>query len=429
LDISTPNAPKLLWKIDHNTSGFNELGQSWSQPKVMYSSLNIVNGVAKPMLVFGAGYDTGKDNPGVGVDDSKGRGIFMVDAYSGSLKWSVTPNETSSTNSQFSDFTDGITGSVAVLDSDSDGIADRFYAADTGGNIWRIDMPGDSPFSASTPWTVHKLAELGGTSLTNDRRFFSEPSIVRTFISDTTEISSIDQQGQATVKVLKQERPYEAILIGSGDRTSPTSSHSEDKFFMIKDPHINTASFVSSPTGQQVALPNVITASQLYNYTNNPFGNFVEPLSASQKSAKEQLEIDVSRKKGWFVDFTTAGEKSTAEAIAINGVAYFTSFTPADNSGLSSSCQLADGSGKLYAIDLALGTTVYDWRTWDISSGIPDTPSIIITQDTVSPCVSNCDDIQDDPMNNVATIKLLAGRIIPLDFSLKTARSYLYVTE
>ena len=429
LDISTPNAPKLLWKIDHKTSGFDELGQSWSQPKVIYSSLNIVNGVAKPAVVFGAGYDTGKDNQGVGVDDSKGRGIFIVDAASGTLKWSVTPNEASSTNSQFSGFTDGITGSVAVLDSDSDGITDRFYAADTGGNIWRVDMPGNLPFSASTPWTVHKLAELGGTSLTTDRRFFSEPSIVRTFISETIEINTIDQQGVATVKVLKQERPYEAILIGSGDRTSPTSNTRDDKFFMIKDPNINIASFVSSPTGEQLALPTAIKASQLYDYTNNPFGNFVEPLSASQKSVKQQLEIDVSSRKGWFVNFATAGEKSTAEAIAINGVAYFTSFTPADNSGLSSSCQLADGSGKLYAIDLALGTTVYDWRTWDISAGIPDTPSIIITQDTVSPCVSNCDDIQDDPMNNVATIKLLAGRIISLDFSLKTARSYLYVTE
>ncbi len=429
IDISNPNAPQLLWRIDHNTSGFNELGQSWSQPKVAYSTLNIVSGEAKPVLIFGAGYDTGKDNQGVGVDDSSGRGIYMVDAYTGSLKWSVTPNASSATNSQFSGFSDGIAASVAVLDSDSDGIADRLYAGDTGGNVWRVDMPGNSPSSANTPWTVHKLAELGGVTLASDRRFFSEPSIVRTFISDTIKTTSIDQQGLPIVSISKQERPYEAILLGSGDRSSPTSRDSEDKFFMIKDPHINTTSFVAAPTAPQLALPAVITTAQLYDYTNDPFGGFVEPLSAAQQAAKEQLEINVSNKKGWFVDFTDSGEKSTAEALAINGVAYFTSFTPADNTGVSSSCQLADGSGKLYAIDLALGTTVYDWRTWDISAGIPDTPSIIITKDTAAPCVSDCENLQPDPMSNVATVKLLAGRIIPLDFSLKTARSYLYVTE
>ncbi|TWX50667.1 pilus assembly protein [Colwellia hornerae] len=426
MDISDPDLPKLLWHIDADSPGFSHLGQSWSQPKIGFSALNLdANGALKPVLFFAGGYDTTKDNLSVGADDELGRAVYMVDAATGTLKWSLSPEVTTEINTQFTDFTDSIPSSLATLDSDSDGLTDRLYFGDTGGNVWRIDMPGNNPFSGITPWTAFKLGEFGGTTHATDRRFFSEPSIARTFISDTIETTSTDVNGVSTTVITKQERPYEAVLIGSGDRSTPAASDTDDKFFMIKDANIITTSFVASATHPQRLIPAAILATDLYDYTNNPFG---QTLTVANR---QTLEINVGNKKGWFIDFLGDGEKNTASAIVINGVAYFTSFTPAAVSADANSCELSDGSGILYAVDLAFGTTVYDWRTWEIAAGIPDTPSIIITKDPqepVDPCSENCPP-EDEEGEVIATIKLLAGKIIPLGISLETSRIYLYVTE
>jgi len=428
LDISDPDKPELLWHIDASTPKFTHLGQSWSQPRLGYSAVNIVNGKPKPVLFFAGGYDTTKDNLSVGSGDTLGHAIYMVDAATGTLKWGISPEDTSDTNTQYTGITDSIPSSVATLDSDSDGLTDRLYFGDTGGNLWRVDMPGNNPFSGTTPWTIFKLAELGGTTHETDRRFFSEPSIARTFISDTIETTTVDADGNSTKVITQQERPYEAILIGSGDRSTPAATDTDDKFFMVKDGNIISTSFVTSPTHPQLAIPSPILATDLYNYTYNPFGGTLTT------AARQSLEIAVGNKRGWYIDFLGSGEKNTASAIVINGVTYFTSFTPAAASADADSCELSDGSGILYAVDLAFGTTVYDWRTWEIAAGIPDTPSIIITKDPPEPkepCTEDCppDEDEEEEDEIIATIKLLAGKIIPLGISLETSRTYLYVTE
>ncbi|MEI8640869.1 hypothetical protein P4S68_06465 [Pseudoalteromonas sp. Hal099] len=50
-----------------------------------------------------------------------------------------------------------------------DGYIDRLYATDTGSNIWRVDMPG----SDKNSFSHYKLAELGSSLATQDRRFFT----------------------------------------------------------------------------------------------------------------------------------------------------------------------------------------------------------------------------------------------------------------
>ena len=50
LDVNNPNSPKFLWKIDNTTTGFSELGQTWSNPTAVSS----VAGYSNPILVFGA---------------------------------------------------------------------------------------------------------------------------------------------------------------------------------------------------------------------------------------------------------------------------------------------------------------------------------------------------------------------------------------
>jgi len=420
LDISIPDTPKLLWHLDSSTPGFSELGQSWSKPKIAFSELNIVNGVAEPVLFFGGGYATSKDSAGVGSADSVGRAVYMVDAKTGTLKWSMSPATSSSTNTYFTG-TDSIPSAVGVLDSNGDGLIDRVYTGDSGGNVWRIDMPGGTPSSSAEPWTVFQLAELGGTTDINDRRFFSEPSIVRTIISDTKSTSTTDTNGVTTTMVTRQERPYDAVLIGSGDRSTPLNTSTQDKFFMIKDENITTKSYTGSANA---IIPTKILATDLYDYTNDPFGQTLT------SQARDALEIAVSSKSGWYIDFTGSGEKSTAAAIAIDGFAYFTSFQPA--SGSANSCQVDPVSGFLYSVDLALGTKLWINNVQEAdtkiltTTGTIETPQLIITDPGVPSdpsCTSNCN-------KTLSEIRILAGKIIiPLGITIDTWRTYMYITE
>jgi len=356
LDVTNPDEPEYMWEISPSTNGFEQLGQTWSQPVVTYSKINIVDGEPKPVLIFGAGYSIAKDAPGPGNHDIIGQGIYMVDAETGNLLWSTTSEASNEKNTQFDEFTDSIPSKIAILDSDSDGFVDRLYTGDTGGNVFRVDMPAATPFDDDEPWTIFKLAELGGDTNENDRRFFNEPTVVRTFFTDTVRTTI---EGSETV--VSQERPYDAILIGSGDRSTPTALDTNDKFFMLRDENIITQSFITN-----VPTKIVFDDSHLHDFTDNPYGS---------TSNSQNLDLEVSQKSGWYFNYST-GERSTASALVVNGEAIFTSFVPGTASG--SSCSLTTGNGFLYAINLFDGTTSYDTRRTLITSTIPDTPILMM---------------------------------------------------
>lgn len=298
MDVTNPAVPKVMWTIEGGSGDFSELGQTWSQPKVILSKLNTASGKGKPTLLFGGGYDTVKDAKSVGgksSPDNQGKAIYMVDAQSGALVWSLAPaGDTTFTG------VDSIPASVGSLDSDGDGYTDRLYAGDTGGNVWRVDMPG----SNKETFSVFKLASLGnggGTDGTqaNDRRFFNEPDIVRAYITETINSGKKDADGKDII--VQQDIPYDAILIGSGDRTNPIGTDNDDKFFMIKDIHIKTQKFTPSSLP---AIPNTITLSDLADYTDNPFGQVLTT------QERETLSLEVSLKMGWYIDFEQSGEKT-----------------------------------------------------------------------------------------------------------------------
>tara|TARA_R110001583_G_scaffold1152_16_gene9604 strand:+ start:12605 stop:16147 length:3543 start_codon:yes stop_codon:yes gene_type:complete len=419
LDISDPNSPSLMWHIDANTAGFGELGQSWSQPKIGFSKLNIVSGVAKPVLFFGGGYDTSKDNVGVGAADNVGRAIYMVDAQTGTLKWSIAP---SNATTSFAG-TDSIPSSIAILDSDGDGLVDRLYTGDTGGNVWRVDMPSDDP-TGSEPWSVFKLANLGGDTNLTDRRFFNEPSVVRTFITETIESQVTAADGSTSLVTVNQEIPYDAVLLGSGDRSNPLGTDTDDIFFMIKDKNIITQTFSGSSTPP---IPSAIThsalSSDLYDFTDNPFGIVSD-------EGRQALSVAVSKKSGWFFDLKQDGEKNTSSAIVINNTVYFTTFTPPNLVQNQVSCELPNGQGWLYGVDLALGIKKFNWAAEDTNNR-EDRISFISEQFLGSPTLIVIpNDDGDASTIDEAVGNLIVGRkIISVGFNLTTMRTYLYVTE
>lgn len=415
LDISIPDSPSLMWHINADTDGFSELGQSWSQPTVGFSKLNIVSGAAKPVLFFGGGYDTSKDNDGVGSDDNVGRAIYMVDAETGSKKWSMAELNA---DTSFSG-TDSIPSSIAILDSDGDGLTDRLYTGDTGGNVWRVDMPGDI-----ASFSVFKLASLGGDDHANDRRFFYEPAIVRTFITETIESQVTDTGGNTSTVTVHQEIPYDAVLLGSGDRSNPLGNKTNNAFFMIKDKNVITQTFSGASTpSTPVAITHSNTSSDLYDFTDNPFGTVSD-------AGRQALSVAVSKKPGWFIDLDQAGEKSTASALVINNTVLFTTFTPPDFQQAQVGCEVPSGQGWLYGVDLALGIKKFNWSAEHdttrgdtvipINSQFPGTPTIIVIK---------YDDGDPTTIDEAKGYFDIEGQIFDGGFTMNTVRSYLYVTE
>ena len=409
IDISYKDKPpKLLWHINDSTEHFSELGQSWSTPKVVKSVINVENGKAKPVLVFGGGYDPAKDVAGIGEEDNSGRAIYMIDAETGKHLWSITADD--------ADFAikDSIPTPIATLDSDSDGYVDRLYAGDTGGFVWRVDLPGTD----TSKWKPTLLASLGSESVeAEDLRFFAEPTIVRAIFEETFEFTeTID--GESVTTVHRTQKPYDAILLGSGDRTSPLSSKTEDWLFMIKDENIITQTFET--------VPDKIIKTQLYDYTDNPF----EGLEKGSQAFND-LAINVSMHKGWKLKLVGKEEKALTKPEAIAGVAYYSTFIPA--AVQEDSCELDGGTSAVYAVDLALGVKIYDQRVINHTGTIQDVLTLISVPDPENP-----DDGDDDTTSPKSKeLKLILGDAETLcdangncdGLRLKTMRTHLVIAE
>ncbi|WP_406664370.1 hypothetical protein [Gallaecimonas sp. GXIMD1310] len=404
LDISNPDSPSRLWRIDNTSAGMSELGQTWSVPVIAH-----IPGHTGPVLIFGAGYDPATDS-GAATSATSGRGVFIVDAKTGALVWSATPAATSATNLQVP-FTASIPNKVAALDSDRDGLIDRLYLSDTAGNIWRVDMPSAQPFGTN-PWTVYKLASLGGTSGTaTDRRFYSGPTVVQTQYTQTVTTTVTNPDGSTSSQVTTQLLPFDAVLLGSGKRPDPLGTTVSNKLFMLRDTNIVTRSATASNT------PAPITLANLYDMSGQPF------TSTMTAADRQTQELALGSSEGWFFDLTHTGEKALSTPLVIDGVAYFTTFTPPGVPDPNSDTCLIPGMGRLYALDLHHGFNAYNWGVVDIPGKLPDTPVVHAGVDA----------------NGDSVIRIIGvGRVdtpdgprptLPINVSMAPSRIYYYVGE
>ncbi len=361
-DITNPDKPSLKWMINSDSPGMSNMGESWAQPVITkipgWPVGNTNPSTAKPVLIFGAGYEpTNKDGTGVGARDTKGKGVYIVDADTGKLvHFFGDPAGASGTN--LPGIIDSVPNSVAILDSDNDGLTDRIYATDTGANVWRIDMPSPAP-KGSLPWTGFKFADLGGNSTTSDRRFYSAPVAVQTIITNYSEVSTTIN-GKTSTQVTSQKLPYDAVVIGSGLRPSPSSTSRNDMFFTLQDRNTVSRPFNGSST---FPTPAPLTINDLYNIS-------------SGSPETQQEKINFSKKRGWYYGFGTSGEKSLSAATIIGGRVIFTTYVPG-NAAASNQCLIA-GRGNLYSFDLHWGRKTYTRIALDMGERVPDTPQLVI---------------------------------------------------
>lgn len=341
LDITDPDAPSFMWKIDKDTAGFGELGQTWSTPA---TGMLQYGTSPRPVLIFGGGYngddggdnlgDLGKDaanrGGGTGTDDDEGNAVFVVDAETGALVWKAVrggSNGYSSASLSFThtDLADSIPTELAAADMDGDGLVDRLYFGDTGGRVWRGDLHG----SDRANWSLTVLANLGrhyDNAASNDLRFFNRPDIV-----PTRDIDGI----------------YDAVLLGTGDRENPTDTSVQNWFFAIKDRSVQSG---TPPT-------TVIEPTDFADLSVDCFAD----------NSCDDTTLDKLSAAGWRISLADAGEKNLATAVTSGGTVFFTTFVPNAPVG---SCELSEGTGFQYAVSLQQAEPVFNYNLANDLSGI-----------------------------------------------------------
>lgn len=316
-DVTNPDNPALMWRISNTMAGFSELGQTWSEPKIVkLKGKSVIDGTTQTQqaLVFGAGYDaTQEDKPtGSARTVAMGRGVFVVDAATGAKISLLSPPEGVQGYSFAAD--------VTPLDTNGDGFVDRVYAADTGGNIFRFDAVQTAEIGTADYWKTYRIATVG--DIANDggadaRKFLFAPEVVP-FRDDG---------------VLKT-----SILIGSGDREKPLAN---------KKPN-GTPNALACPAYYSDAYYGTPVTDRLFGIIDTvQVGVDEATVNASPIVMADLLEVNAdsnnlasfsldSSYKGWNIrlknDPTAIGtpgeEKTVNQARVIGGVAFFATNTP-----------------------------------------------------------------------------------------------------
>ena len=295
-DASTPTTPSLKWRqgcpnLTNDTgctsADFSGIGQTWSAAISLKSAGYTSGSTALPMLIFGGGYDTCEDGSGTSDLNTctapKGNKIFVLDANNGSLLKTFSTDRS-------------VVGDVTVVPNSITGLAEYAYAADTGGNIYRITIGSAAPAS----WTIMKIASLGCSTTdcpggVANRKFLFAPDVV-------------------------VAPDYNIILIGSGDREHPLLTHTTtisvaNAFFMIKDNPVN-ATWWSSETA---------------NCQSQALACMTSLLAIDPDSTVLPTDEQLNAKKGWYMPFGTGDhdkEQVVTSAVAVFGVVTFSTHTP-----------------------------------------------------------------------------------------------------
>ncbi len=306
-----PEAPRLLWKVGcpnnlaYQTEpttggfarrqlhgGFEDMGQTWSSARPFKSEGYVIPATPtpKPMLIVGGGYDTCEDLDPVSADckaNGKGHRIYVLDAAAGTILKEFTTDR-------------GVVGDVFVINDTVSGFAKWAYAADLGGNIYRIS--GDSanePIGDSDPsdWTITKVAAVGCATpadCADNRKFLFMPDIVE-----------------------KNGTYY--LMVGSGDREKPLgpdedgnpywpSAYGTDNyFFMVMDKPMDPDWLESEDTNCSTEV--ICLDSLLAIGAEDPDPTLLE------------------EKKGWYLELNEH-EQVVTSGITIFGTTTFSTHTP-----------------------------------------------------------------------------------------------------
>lgn len=285
LDVSSPASPRYMWRISSTESpsgvntDYSELGETWSEP--VFTKGFVESGgqdVTKIAALVGAGYDNSSEDTEPAGSSTKGRGVYAVEIAT--IAGGVPSFSTSGfkiwgyANAQNPSITKPFPTQLSVLDINGNGYADRVYAGDAGGGLWRFDIGSN----LTSSWSGRKIFQSNpGADSSSGRKVFYKPAV-------TLEVG------------------YELLFFGTGDREHPTSGAAVDRLYAVKD------------TGQTVTKT-----------------------EADLSDATSSASVNIAPTYGWMVKLNAnSEEKVLAPASVFGKVAYYTTFTPATTANICS---------------------------------------------------------------------------------------------
>ncbi|QQX84808.1 pilus assembly protein PilY [Cupriavidus necator] len=320
LDVSDPSKPTLLWKRSNADTYFTEMGQTWSDLRVAK-----IRATRDPVLIFGLGYDPDANDPVIQQKATMGRGVMVLNAVTGVVLWQAGPSAvTGDTGLNVPEMAYAMPANMAIIDSDRDGYIDRIYAADTGANIWRINISDADPKN----WKAGLLAALGGTGA-DARKFLYAPDVVPPPVGTNP--------------------AYDTLMIGSGDREHPFDTSIRNRYYMIRDYHelnaMRGTAIVEGALGSST-----VKDGELYDAT----ANLVQQGTAEQMA---QANAALTAASGWYIVLGT-GEKVVSGSTTLSGTVMFGTNTPKVAS--PNSCTGDLGVARIYQLNYLNGAAIAD---------------------------------------------------------------------
>ncbi|MFL6674797.1 MAG: pilus assembly protein [Massilia sp.] len=301
LDVTSPGAnPTFKWRAGcpnlTNDTGCTDqmsaIGQTWSTPSVAfikgYSETN-------PVVVMGGGYDSCEDadTSAPACSGKKGGAIFILDAFTGAVVRSFETER-------------AVAADIAMVDIDNDGMPDYAYAADTGGNLYRVDFVSGATSPVKrlpVDWTKRTVARTAG----GGRKFLFAPALLAT-------------------------KGYVYLAIGSGDREHPLYEQYPyagvtNRFYVYKD---DLALALASPVQDLDAL---------------------EDYSAKDDCGTPPV-LPSNGLKGWFMNLTAngKGEQTVTSALIAGGMVTFSTNRPIPPA--AGTCSTTLGEARGYWVNL-----------------------------------------------------------------------------
>lgn len=373
MDITKKSTPKILFTITFAglssatsgksaITGFERLGQIWSKPvaakiRLTKGSSTTKNTAPTDVLIFGGGYDMRyeeDDYVPTSVSPAQGNAIYMIDAKTGELIWSVSKEANSSskvTSNINANMLNSITGGITVLDRDNDGLMDHIYAADLGGQVFRADFE-NARIEQFGFAAVNSFANKGVTRILNaapaDKKLayrFYESPVVSFFRRES---------GPDNGKL------FAMVNVISGNRSAPLSTLRDNNAFAnrvygIIDNDVTHADLFKSGFTKTI---NNLTEAKLVNLGDEIpkiASQTTDPTRKAKKEAAIAAMIGKSQsggtaaipasKNGWYYPLTRFDgynnvryNKGIGNSVVINNLLYTSVYNPDKIYGNTASC-------------------------------------------------------------------------------------------
>ena len=317
-DVTTPDSPRLLWRVGCSTAGctwngddFSDIGQTWSMPRATkLRGINLDTSVSppveKPVVIFGGGYDACEDDDKTAslastcTSAAKGRVVYVLDAATGEQVMSFKHANMG-----------GVIADISLADTNHDGIMDYAYAVDLSGNVWRMSFT-DALAIATADERLTRIAYTADSS--NPRKFFNAPSVL----------------------------PYQGkvyLAFGSGNRERPLPANYpyredvEDRYYVFLDDPADRAAY------------NLDDVRAMYDYTD-------------PSTCEDAGVYGATAMRGWFMGLPGRGEQVVTTSVIAGGAVNFNTYRP--NTSEAGMCK--PGVATSYQVNLfnasgAIGAT------------------------------------------------------------------------